>query len=57
LPVINGVVSAKSASDILLVLRASSRNDGRSEGFGDLNGSKADTTSCSVDKYPVTCIR
>jgi hypothetical protein len=53
LPVVDGVVGAEGARDVLLVRSARGCDYGGAEGFGNLYGGKADAAGCGVDEDPV----
>lgn len=53
LAVVDGVVGAKGARYILLMLCAGCRDDGSTECFRDLNGRETNTACCCVDEDPV----
>jgi|TARA_R110002003_G_scaffold228_7_gene16639 hypothetical protein len=56
LAVVDGVIGAERASDILLVLSSCGRNDCRAKGFCNLYSGETDTAGCSVDEDPVACV-
>jgi hypothetical protein len=54
LAIVDSIVCAECARDILLMLCSGGCDDSGAECFGDLDGSETDSTGSGVDKDPVT---